>query len=492
MAMPFKLMLMEKPKEAVDVTSYFVTEQEATSGAIQLTENTELMMQFTGNEARLYADFLTEHTPLTSQDAIGVYAIARPQPYVIYAYANKRSYPLIAGDYYLQVVAQGVRYYARLTVQPKRMTKQQFARMRETLLTNARELAMTRSSKIVEQEEQAPILLPLLRALSEQPRFEVTKGYGLQPKGQGRMDGKAKRLGRQKPYRHLQPSVQTLPNYDIAENRLLKHWLTQYSLTLAPGTIKQAVQRCLQAPWLQGVAQPRASFLPRVFFSAGLYGAIYQALQQTLPQRVVVEQDHFRRTDELYELWGFIKLAQLTEGLGYTKIEEVRTAQKLTYTFMRGSSKIYMVYDELIPRMREQSSVTTPLYTLQNNRPDCRIDLWKANHYAGSLIVDFKYRHRDYIWEDEVLVDSTLPVPATMLQLEAYSRNMRTAVLSTTTPAVALQPVHEVWALYPLKYEGAIQDERNAFMVRLMDLSPCTDTSHISQHLEHIYTKALG
>lgn len=491
MDMPFKLLLAEKSREVVDATPYFVEAHESTTATLQLTENTELTLQFTGLDARLYADFLTEHTPLTSQDAAGVYAISRPQPYIIYAFGTTSSYPLIAGDYYMKVVAQGVSYYARLTVQPKRMTLQQFEFMQKTLLENARELAMTRSSKMVEQKEQTPMLMPLLHALAKQPRYEVTKGYQVQPASKGRLDGKAKRMRRQKPYYHLQPTVQTLANYDIAENRLVKHWLAQYALTLPSGATKSMVQRFLQVSWLKHVGQPRASFLPRVFFSAGLYGAVYQALQHMTPKRVVVEHDHFRRTDELYELWGFIKLAQLTEALGYTKVDEVCTVNKLTYTFIRDSEKIHMVYDELIPRRREQSSINTPLYTLQNNRPDCRIDLWKANAYAGSLIVDFKYRHRDYIWQEDVLSNSAIPVPATMLQLEAYSRNMRSAVLTTTSSLIAVQPIHEVWALYPLKYDGEVDDERNAFMIRLMDLSPCTDTAHIRYHLQRVYLQAF-
>lgn len=486
MAMPFKVVFIEAGQE-IEATSYFTS----TTKTLKLIENSPLLLRLEGGLVKLYGDFLTEGLSGVAQDAQGLYVTPREEPYELYAFGHGKQYPLIAGDYYIRLVYEEQSYDAKLHVAPKRLTAEQFATMRTVLLANARELALIQTTTLRERPASDKALLPLLQAATLQPPFALTKQYPLQNPRLARVDGKAKRLRRQKPHAHLQPSVQTVMTYDIAENRLMKQWLTAYALQQAQGATKQAIMRFLQQPWLKNVGVPRDAYIPRSFFSAGVYGAIYQILQQAPVEKVRIAQDQFKRTAELYELWGFIQLAKITEQLGYHKVEQVITADTMAYTFTKGNATIYMVYDEVIPRKRQQSTSKTPLYTLQNNRPDCRIDLWQENNYAGSLVIDFKYRNRESIWEEAVLADMSKAVPTTMLQLEAYGRNLRTAITTTTSPVIQVQPVHEVWALYPLNGRLPGDYSKNAFNLRLMDFSPAASTSHISKRLAALYTTYL-
>lgn len=486
MAMPFNVIFTEGERSK-DVTACFVTEHLQNALAIQLIENMPLQLTFSGDQGKLYADFLTERVKGVMQDAGGPYVVSRSAPYVLYAYGHSQQYPLIAGDYIVVIVTVEATYYAKLHVAPKRMSVQQFEAMRETLINRVGELALIRTTKIATTPTNE--WLTLLYEVAQHPLTAVEKGYVTSSRG-GRKDGKVKRLQRQKPYRSTQLIQTTRITYDTPENCLVKHWLQQYTIQQPNEKVTQAIYHFLRLPWVQQVNAPSDAFIPRTFFSAGRYGALYAALVQQTRIKTHTAQLQFRRTDELYELWGFITLASLTASLGYTMVEEVKTKEALTYTFKKDKLTIYMVYDEVITRDPAKSTTKTPLYTLQNNRPDCRIDLWREGRYGGSLVIDFKYRHRDAIWQEEILADVTKAVPSTMLQLEAYGRNFRTAIQEVTDAHIALQPIHEVWALYPLTWEKPEDNEKNAFNIRLMHLSPNTSAAHIAEQLEAIYQRA--
>ena len=175
--------------------------------------------------------------------------------------------------------------------------------------------------------------------------------------------------------------------------------------------LEASVERLEGAPFLEEVDESqlqaaaravldwRYNYLHRITQTLKEKDAKIQAAQEYQLQR--------KRTDKLYEIWGFIRVMKALEALGYTPeagwIYSRRQQQQdfiipmlvsgEAITYRRGAQELRLVYNEPLPQTVEGIDYLHPLYiSYQHNRPDARLDLYHAGVYEGSVIIDFKYR----------------------------------------------------------------------------------------------------
>ncbi|MEK3977883.1 nuclease domain-containing protein [Psychrobacillus sp. FSL K6-2836] len=118
----------------------------------------------------------------------------------------------------------------------------------------------------------------------------------------------------------------------------------------------------------------------------------------------------WKRTDKLYEMWGFIKLLKALQSptLNFKPVKgwiyddkeifttwQVPLLEEGTIISLQGAGNktINLVYDKPISYDRKTTTFDDPLYSrFPNNRPDTRIDFYENDIYEASFIIDFKYR----------------------------------------------------------------------------------------------------
>jgi len=152
----------------------------------------------------------------------------------------------------------------------------------------------------------------------------------------------------------------------------------------------------------------------------GRYRFLYQIYRElkNMKKKVQLNSDfsyRWKRTDKLYEMWGFVKLLKALQApaLGFKPIrgwiygdQEMLTTWKVpllkegTIITLQGNGNkvINLVYDKSISYDRMNTTYENPLYShFPNNRPDTRIDFYDDDKYGASYIIDFKYRPAEAI-----------------------------------------------------------------------------------------------
>lgn len=541
MVMPFKLCIIENiggEDQPRDVTDAFALRGEE-PGIMKLRENSIFDLSFQAPpSSKLYIDELEAYDPSLGQfDTHGFYLQPSEKVYAVCSMDNKKPPPFIPGRYLVTIYVESNWYDAILEIIPRRMSEYQHDRMVAELEAIEKGLAMqekekrhfqqnvfqgTLSSKEEMQlqrliEEKSTFLLSL-RRIANAPYEEIEKQHVPTPLHRARrMDEKAYRLTEATRRPHIAYSAQSIFIRDVQENRLLKSLLLQllqlfqrlrreldwsteilqtlWSQYLLP--IRQQVLHFLQIPWVQKVESPNSLHIPPLFFTGSPYANIYRILSKaprldSLVTTTVRKQ--YKRSDELYELWGYMQLVQMLRRQGYEVVREqtTMTDEKRVWTFQKDEVTLRLAHDEEIPRHPSQMTRSIPYYTLFNNRPDGRLDVWVDGQLCGVLVIDFKYRNPDYIWSDHIL-ETTGEVPSTMQQLEAYASNIRTDfhyLNLPSNPLVEMRPVSEVWVIYPRKYDKKERDiQKNAYGIRLLDMSPALDYSYLETLLQMIIEK---
>jgi len=231
------------------------------------------------------------------------------------------------------------------------------------------------------------------------------------------------------------------------------------------------------------------------------YNFYYKWLQQMKKEEMHVILPNsikyaWKRTDELFEIWTYIKMISIIENLGYEpksgwiysneslKIPDL--SEGTFITFINDEVKINLHYNSRLKRKNSQTTVDHPLYTkAENDKPDIRLDVFHNDSYLGSLIIDAKYRSfeimtkRDTRYKDNV-----------MKQLHNYKNSPESK--NYYYPSLQrfireqLSPIRQVWVLYPhsddtnkpKKYE--IEEEEN---IHFYEISPYYPTDEISRSL---------
>ena len=169
----------------------------------------------------------------------------------------------------------------------------------------------------------------------------------------------------------------------------------------------------------------------------------------------------YKRTDKLYEMYGFLKIFDALVELGYDvektlKVEKNGNNIKVfgveegdCFILNKDNLKIKLIYDGIVTNSSKETNKENPIYTTsRHNRPDCRLDFFfildNEMYYASSLVIDFKYRKINSFWNGKTNSKE---------QLEGYRYKIYSQYFLDYPPLASkrVKVTKEVWALYPDK-----------------------------------------
>lgn len=248
--------------------------------------------------------------------------------------------------------------------------------------------------------------------------------------------------------------------------------------------LRQSIRRVTLAPWYEETKGEMPETMPMAVFRDPRYSVLYRLyknLENPFSSLDVSAfyQFQWKRTDKLYEMWGFLRFIkalmakgwELEDGVEVLKEEgKYRLASLESGTeirLKRENAEIRLVYDGIVPgKSADTSRDKAPLYTNNSHRqPDLRMDYYKEGLYYGSLVADFKYRDVLFLWQDENRSYSIRK------QFNAY-RDMNTRFYRDMTEAASLRdsrPVKEVWAVFPKEIPGRSDAD---YSLRFIPLAP--------------------
>jgi len=177
--------------------------------------------------------------------------------------------------------------------------------------------------------------------------------------------------------------------------------------------LNSAFNFLLQSDWVSEVTGKTSNALG--VHLDGRYRFLHQISRQLKNTKKMIRLNsdfsyRWKRTDKLYEMWGFIKLLKALQsselnfkpvkGWIYNNQDFLNTWQVPllkegeVITLQGPENKIIkLVYDKPITYDRKATKYNDPLYSsFPNNRPDARIDFYDNDMYEASFIIDFKYR----------------------------------------------------------------------------------------------------
>ncbi|MFJ5770790.1 DUF2357 domain-containing protein [Psychrobacillus sp. NPDC093180] len=519
--------------------------------AMTLIENMNLMISFEAPEGyKLYMDGI-DHLPdyRVFDDLKGSFVKPSTTPYVLYDFDAKNSqYPYIPGTYFLTVVSpNGEEYNARLNVLSKQVDEDQHQLMVSDIELFLKGLSMDFSerrsiyyhqalelfgSKMADKytyilSNKNKIINGLL-TISKNRRYTVKKTYPVVHRA------KAKRIDhRSMKYLITHPeqqstiqAPQSMITYQTNENSWLKYFIStilKYVIEMKKiceiqreekyiELIKEVndlhfyVQQFLNEKWMLGLKKEFSNPVPMVFLTIGSYNVFYKVYRYLRNEEAEIYtgssmQFHYKRTDVLYEIWGYLKLIESlmkTESflliknwfkLNRKKLDDIIVPKSGEHDFIELQKEniiLRIYYDEILPKAKENVGANRTLYNLNHNRPDCRIDVWKDGSYKGSLVIDFKYRKRYALWDDQLLSEDK-EATKVMKQLVSYAEGMKTNTLVLNgkySREIDRYPVLEAWAVYPQNYDQSSQQyELNDYDIRLIDLTPGKDRGHFEKLL---------
>lgn len=200
---------------------------------------------------------------------------------------------------------------------------------------------------------------------------------------------------------------------------------------------------------------------------------------------------HWKRTDQLYEIWSFFKVLNLIKDNGFTFSQAPRwlfvdheqtglivipTIPKgAIFELQKGDLRLSLVYDGEIPKEQSRTSKTkAPIYTTSDhNTPDIRVDAYIRETFIGSILLDSKYRKK------EVLMDSKY-------QLISYADHVRSPFIYNKRRWERIRPVHRVLVLYPDKWGHKGIEHLDDKSISLVPLTPETESVAVGQMLKEL------
>lgn len=202
----------------------------------------------------------------------------------------------------------------------------------------------------------------------------------------------------------------------------------------------------------------------------------------------------WKRTDVLYEYWCYIKTIIALEQVGYTPIsgwiydDLHRVSQEFLFPVLqddtvvemvKGTIRLSVLFNEKMARARRGALRNKRILYMEgtNYKPDIRIDVFKEDIYAGSIIADAKYRKRLNIWNNDRVEDENRP--KNMNTLQNYSNSLKfvhdSVGMSKTIRVLALHPSH-----------GPEVEDIEDTNVSLIQLRPKERLTHYSEYLKRL------
>ncbi|MBM7565258.1 DUF2357 domain-containing protein [Paenibacillus sacheonensis] len=276
--------------------------------------------------------------------------------------------------------------------------------------------------------------------------------------------------------------------------------------------MKIGFQMINHAPWFDEITYKPFTHIPHNLLLDSRYRALYQLHRDIKEEEVEISLDpsftyQWKRTDKLYEMWGYLHLLKLLCQIGFEPksgwmydnlkgdelflIPHMASGERIILT--KNDLSIQFVYDGVIPLAGSATNLEgTPLYMGKNNRPDGRLDFYQQNVYVGSLIVDFKYRPVSNFWVNSK--HNSITRQKEMEQLIAYKRDSNSRFLygegqraKNFRETFSPRPVREVWAIYA---EPRMEYRNQSFIhddsIRIIPMNPGQNFDEIIANLQLI------
>ncbi|MFR0543682.1 nuclease domain-containing protein [Limosilactobacillus reuteri] len=440
---------------------FIFSDNELDDNQLEICENSECYLYFEEpRDGKLYMDGLD----LLSDDRIshdneGLFIQASEKPYYIYDYSqNDKKY--LPGLYRLKLVTADAVKYSWLKVVPKFLSENSLELMRQDVENTVKGLArsfrantngsLSNYSSLLRYEEvQALSVLHenyqdfSLNSyfISQSPRVRTSSYYSWSRNPKRSLDNKSIiKMSMENHNRDLYLKNYRLTN-NTSENGVLKktlsnilHLVNQIYIDLSNinkrvgshslkedlrliSKYKMMLNYLLNNTWLKNVKTihgnrgiDNAYLDHRYIYFRNLYWKLMH-VSNFQPQFSRQYQYYWHRTDLLYEIWGYIKVIEVLNKLGfipqrgwiYDNVNlDFRGLKSGTCIHMRSSNSQYkhlmnlkVKYDSVIkPNDVNRVTPSNPLwYSSSHNRPDIRIEIYDQDMiFQNAIILDTKYR----------------------------------------------------------------------------------------------------
>lgn len=439
---------------------FIFSENELNDNYQEIYENSEWNLIFRASEdTKLYMDGLDLISDKRIiEDKNGMYITPSEEPYYIYNH-NQNDSKYLPGIYRLKLIRQSTAKYSWLKVIPKFVSENSLELMRQDLENTVKGLARSfhantngslsnYSSFLTFDEIQALSILNNsyddfnLNSyfLTLSPRIKTGSYYHWTRNKRRALDNRSimkMSIDNYKDKLYLKDFQATI---DTSENRILKRMLQEISQTIVnirksmakiPESLLSSDMRhdlklvqkyssklsyLLNESWLRKVKSVQKergisnAFLDHRYIFFKELNWKLKHISNFQPQFSRQYQYYWHRTDLLYEIWGYIKVIEALNKLGFIPVKGwIYDDTNLDFTGLEPGTCVEMksgeafkhtVYlkikydDEIIPADKGDVTFSRPLFhSSSHNRPDIRIEIYdKDMVFVSVIILDTKYR----------------------------------------------------------------------------------------------------
>ncbi|MEH7254882.1 DUF2357 domain-containing protein [Neobacillus niacini] len=536
----------------------------------EIKENLGVTITFRSSEAdaQFFMDGLeTLPEPRLRVDPVkgDVYLTPAEEPITLFDHSQKY-YPLIPDLYRIEVVINGLRYYSWIKVLPKQLEEAQWETMKQEVERELKGLAKdlllkktglnTRmegiSQELLEQfyviNHHFSAVMAAISDLYRKANAQITKEYAFVSKEKSRMiDEKTIRHTAMHPENNHTFKVPIRAvTYDLPENRLAKKIIESVSKKLTcfinrvedlernwqplsgmekEKTLKEleklsgvaekmrgAIHWLKTASWYEHVGFYQTSSIPHVMNSDPRYRVLYQLYrelnkEQSSLQKYQSYTNQWKRSDKLYEIWGYIQFIKCLIGEELAFVPESGWIYSQDDTnirpdlppnteivFKKNNLTVHLVYEAKLPTESGLTTAKKPLYTRGTHTcPDGRLEVYKDEIFVGTIIFDFKYRPRSAIWDESL--SQAKKQNEVMRQLVSYSDNIHSPYLfgGNDNPFISrISPVQEVWAIYPNRSGQSRSYHYPDHKVGLIEVTPGQEQGHLVERIKESIDRLIS
>lgn len=185
----------------------------------------------------------------------------------------------------------------------------------------------------------------------------------------------------------------------------------------------------------------------------------------------------WRKTDLLYEIWSYIKTIDALIEIGFVPesgwIFDINLLEEplpflsdgTRVKMLKDSVAITVVFNEKLKNQNFKNNLIFPLKTSsKNSKPDIRVDLFDEEKYAGSIILDAKYKK---------LVNIISYNKESINQLRSYRNDPFSSIIDLPEYLnKQLKSVVSVFAIYPINDRVKLPDTYDEQMIFFSELRP--------------------
>lgn len=232
--------------------------------------------------------------------------------------------------------------------------------------------------------------------------------------------------------------------------------------------------------YFSSVSNRKSIFLPKTLVLSPKYNIVYKMYLKNIRTSNALHLDDsynyiWRKTDLLYEIWTYIKTIDSLIEMGFVPesgwifdydswVEPLPFLEDGTKVKMsRETTSVSVVFNEELKGQSFRNTLDNPLKTSsKRKKPDIRIDLFDEQKYAGSIILDAKYKK---------LINIISSRYNSLNQLRSYRNDPFSSIIDIPDYLLShIKPVASVFAIYPIsegKSSSKAFDEQQLFFSEL-------------------------